>query len=92
MHNPVSKKAINFGKSDLHKFKMELFEQLKKERKVALRMGELADNDKWQLKYPRLKEVLSGKVKVEDLKESDVSYSMNQKGVDMRLGLSLIHI
>lgn len=89
VHNPVSKKAINFGKSDLFNFKMELFEQLKKERKVALRMGELADNDKWQLKYPKLKEVLSGKTKVEELRDSDVSYSMNQKGVDMRLGLDI---
>lgn len=89
VHNPITKKAIDFKKTDLYKFKMDLFEQLKKERKFALRMGELEDNDGWHLKYPVLKELVSGKKEVKDLAESDVTYSINQKGVDMRLGLDI---
>lgn len=89
VHNPITKKAVNFGKTPLYDFKMSFFEQLKKERKVALRMGELEDNDRWQLKYPVLKDLLAGRITLEQVKESDVSYSIGQKGVDMRLGLDI---
>lgn len=88
-HNPVTQKAIDFSKSSLYKFKMEFYEELKKERKVALRMGYLDDNEAWQLDYGVLKKLARGKLQVSDLKESDVTYSINQKGVDMRLGLDI---
>ena len=68
---------------------MEFYEELKKERKVALRMGYLDDNEAWQLDYGVLKKLARGKLQVSDLKESDVTYSINQKGVDMRLGLDI---
>ena len=89
VHNPITKNALDFSKSNLYKFKMELFQELKSERKLALRMGELSDSNKWQLSYDKLKELLSGKTEIKDLTLSDVQYSIAQKGVDMRLGLDI---
>ena len=36
-----------------------------------------------------LKELLAGKITVKDLTEEDVLYSVQQKGVDMRIGLDI---
>ena len=59
VHNPVSKRCINFAKSDLAKFKNELIEELKKKRKVALRLGVLKSGD-WQLRANVVKDVIDG--------------------------------
>ncbi|NEN75805.1 hypothetical protein F9B74_05630 [Pelistega sp. NLN82] len=42
MHNPLTKQAIDFSKSDEAKFRQELHERLLKKRKLALRLGDLA--------------------------------------------------
>ena len=38
-HHPITNRQIEFGKSDLSKSRHALFEQLRKERKLALRLG-----------------------------------------------------
>jgi uncharacterized LabA/DUF88 family protein len=92
MHNPITKKAIDFSKSEEYKFRVELFETLKMKRKVALRLGNLKDNGKWCIHSNKVKELLSGKIKVEDLKENDVYLEIRQKGIDMKIGVDISSI
>lgn len=89
VHNPVSKRLIDFSKSDEYAFRNAVIESLKKKRKVALRIGELKDNGNWHL-YPRVvKELLSGKKSVNEINESDVYLEIKQKGIDMKIGVDI---
>ena len=52
-HHPVTNRPIEFGKSDLALARQALFEQLRKERKLALRLGKVNREHDWALS-PRL--------------------------------------
>jgi uncharacterized LabA/DUF88 family protein len=45
-HNPVTGKAVDFAKTDAYKFQIDFFKELRKKRKVALRLGILEDRNK----------------------------------------------
>ncbi len=88
-HNPVSGKLIDFSKTEQYNFKIAFLEELKKKRKVALRLGVLSDNNKWIITPSKTKELLKGKIKIEDLTENDVKFDLVQKGVDIKIGLDI---
>lgn len=87
--NPISRKEIDFSTTDEAKFRCELFEQLKHKRKMALRLGHLKDNDTWEILPAIMKKLLANKVKLSDLNESNVKYSIRQKGVDIKIGCDI---
>jgi uncharacterized LabA/DUF88 family protein len=89
VHNPVTGKAVDFSKSKVAEFRISFLEELKKQRKVALRLGEVKDHAGWVLKPEKTKALLNRKIAVDDLKEDDVYYDLSQKGVDMRIGLDI---
>ncbi|MBU0765606.1 MAG: NYN domain-containing protein, partial [Bacteroidetes bacterium] len=66
-HNPVTGKAVDFSKTDQYKFQVEFFEELKKKRKVALRLGELRDHRRWIIRPEKVKELLNKDISVDDL-------------------------
>ena len=89
-HNPVTGKAIDFSKTATYTFRMELYKQLVRKRKVALRRGRLGVSARgWVIKPTPTRELLSESKTVADLDEDDVEYELNQKGVDMRMGLDI---
>lgn len=63
--------------------------QLRKLRKVALRLGRLADHTHWAIRPEVTKQLLSGKIGIAELSPDDVHYDVRQKGVDMRIGLDI---
>lgn len=90
VYHPALKRNIDFGKSDTYAWANSFYEELKKKRKVALRMGSLSDaNAHFALKPDTTKVLCQGKRGVESLTDSDFSISFNQKGVDMRIGLDI---
>lgn len=52
-HHPISNRQIEFAKSDLAIARQALFDQLRKERKLALRLGKVNRDHDWMLS-PRL--------------------------------------
>ncbi len=88
-HNPITGKVVDFSKSIIAKFRLAFFEELKKQRKVALRLGVVKDHAAWVLRKEKTKELLHKKITVADLQEDDVYYDLSQKGVDMRIGLDI---
>lgn len=91
-HNPVSGKVIDFSKTDQYKFQVAFFEELRKKRKVALRLGVLEDKNKWIIKADKSKDLLKGAISVGDLTENDVQFDFTQKMVDMKIGLDIASI
>lgn len=90
VYHPGLKRGVDFGHSDTYKWATAFFEELKKKRKMALRMGTLADaNAHYSLNPQKIKELCLGYISVDDLTENDFSISFAQKGVDMRIGLDI---
>ncbi|HPC17652.1 MAG TPA: NYN domain-containing protein [Candidatus Hydrogenedentes bacterium] len=90
VHNPVTNRALDFSKTATAIWRRDFHAELKKTRKVALRLGYLNDRSgAWVLKGDNLKKLLKGDIAVQDLKEDDVRYDVKQKGVDMRIGLDI---
>lgn len=88
-HNPISKKSIDFSKSDEARFRKALHDQLKAKRKVALRLGRLANDTPWTIKPDVIQLLLSGKKQFSDLTPEDVMPNVRQKGIDMRIGVDI---
>lgn len=88
-HHPLTKRPIDFSKNPAALFRLQLFEELKKLRKVALRLGHLQGNLVWNLRPERFKAMLAGNCTIADLKESDITHDIRQKGVDMKIGIDI---
>ena len=91
-HNPVNGRSIDFKKTDQYKFQISFFEELKKKRKIALRLGVLEDNKKWIIKPSKTKLLLNKTIGVDDLSEDDVQFDFTQKMVDIKIGLDIASI
>lgn len=89
LHNPITKRVVDFAKSDEAIFRQELHAHLRSKRKVALRLGHLSTNVQWTIKPEKITDLLKGKIKFEDLTDRDVIPNVRQKGVDMRIGVDV---
>jgi hypothetical protein len=54
-HNPISKKAIDFSKTEIYNQRLTIFEELKKKRKLALRLGHIKNSGSWQIYSAKVK-------------------------------------
>ena len=88
--HPKTMKGIDFRRSDTYRWTLEFFEELKKQRKVALRLGELSDERAtFRLSDEATKRLFAKKISIDDISEKDFDVSFSQKGVDMRIGLDI---
>ncbi|ELY4627309.1 NYN domain-containing protein [Cronobacter sp. HA18006] len=79
----------NFKQDPGSILRSELHEELRKNRKTALRMGVLSSHAKWQLNDYALKDLLDGKRNWDSLTNDDFHYEYKQKAVDIKLGMDI---
>ena len=90
LYHPLTQKNIHMKRTDTYKWTIDFFEQLRQKRKVALRLGTLSDNNTGYLPKPEIvKKLCSGALKIEDLSEEDFDIAVEQKGVDMKIGIDI---
>ncbi len=89
MHNPISKRGIDFSKYPEAIFRQELHSRLPTKRKLALRLGQLSTDAPWTIKPGKVTELLAGKRDFSELTPDDVISSVRQKGIDMRIGVDV---
>lgn len=90
VYHPLLHKTVDFSKSDLYKWMSEFLDGLKGRRKVALRLGLLADAQAcYTLRPDAVKQLCNGKLKVENLEEQHFVLDVKQKGVDMKIGVDI---
>lgn len=88
--HPLLNKSVNLGKSNEYKWMSSFLDELKHQRKVALRLGRISENSTgYNLKYETLKKLMNRSITVDDLTESDFCFELEQKGVDMRIGIDI---
>lgn len=90
IYNPLTHETIDFLKLDSSKWAKDFFDSLSHKRKVALRFGELSDGTAgYSINRAATKSLINGKKKIEELTQNDLAFSVQQKGVDMRIGLDI---
>ena len=90
IYHPLLRRGIDFRHSETFGWTNSFFDELKMQRKVALRLGELSEeNASYRLNDEKLKNLLSGKIRIADLTENDFQVNFQQKGVDMKIGLDI---
>lgn len=90
VYHPLKKQGVHFKKSETYAWTNEFYDELRKQRKVALRMGELSDAfASFNLSANATKQIFAGTRQLSDITENDFSISFQQKGVDMKIGLDI---
>ena len=90
VYHPFLKRDKSLKKEPLYTWMTEFQNALRSKRKVALRLGRLADNGiGYGLSIDTVKKLCNGTLLVSDLTESDFVLNTKQKGVDMRIGLDI---
>lgn len=70
--------------------KIDTLKELKHHRKFALRMGRINDTQvHYSLRAEPTKRLLRGDIRVEDITVDDLELNLEQKGVDMRIGVDI---
>lgn len=68
----------------------EFLNELKHHRKFALRMGRLSEGQiYYNLKYDSTKKLMNGSLRISDLSDNDFELHLEQKGVDMKIGIDI---
>lgn len=83
LHNPITKKSLDFSKSKEAVFRNALHQELRTKRKVALRLGRLAGDIHWVFKPAVMDKLLKNQMALAAVTEDDVIPSFRQKGVDV---------
>ena len=89
VYHPLTRKNVDLDKSDTYTWTIAFLNELKKRRKFALRLGELSDYMAYNLRPEVTRELCAGKKKVEELTDKDFMFTVQQKGVDMKIGLDI---
>lgn len=88
--HPLKRTQIDLGKTDEFKWMTDFQEEMKKKRKVALRLGHLLDtNIQYVIRPDLTKKLCNGALKISDLTEKDFVLTIYQKGVDMKIGVDI---
>lgn len=89
-HNPISGKSVDFSITSVATAQRNLFESIKTTPNFALRRGHTVwQNKEWTLRFEKLKGLLSKKITVDDLTEKDIYPRIQQKTVDMKMGIDI---
>ncbi len=91
VYHPLLKKTIDLGRTDDYKWSMNFYDELRCKRKFAVRLGNLSENTAhYILKQDAVKKLMNKTITVDALTESDFRFNVEQKGVDMRIGVDII--
>lgn len=88
--HPLLKKNINLSKTDTYTWTTTFLDELRRARKFAVRLGVLSDSSLgYSLNKEIQKKLFAGTIALGDITERDFSATLEQKGVDMKLGIDI---
>ena len=93
-HTPVGRRPIDYSRTGQATFRQKLFDALRGSPNLAVRLGEVRKDGgrSWILNERPQKDLLAGRLAVEDLTDDDFAPALRQKGVDMRIGIDIASI
>lgn len=87
--HPISGEDFDFSRTEEAAFRRGLHDELKRLRKLALRLGHLVEGRGWQISGDKTRALLAGEIDAAELEFKDVFFDFRQKGVDMKIGLDI---
>ena len=93
LYHPLEKKNIDLRKTPTYAWSNAFFSELRKKRKIALRLGRLAGmGHGYRINPDTVKKLCNGSLDLQKLQSTDFSIDIEQKGVDMRIGLDIANL
>ena len=90
IYNPITQKTVSLDKTPEFLWMTEFLKELKHYRKFALRMGRINDTQvHYYLKHEPTKKLLRKDISISDITIDDLELNLEQKGVDMRIGVDI---
>lgn len=90
IYNPLTGKTEDLKKSKEYTWTTDFLKELKHRRKFALRLGRLSETQlNYYISSDATKKLLRGSMQVSDLTQNDLILNIEQKGVDMRIGIDI---
>lgn len=90
VYHPLTQRSVNLERTPLYSWTNDFFKCLSHQRKLALRMGELLESTAgYVLKPDIVKKICNHTKQISELTEQDFTLEIQQKGVDMRIGLDI---
>ena len=89
LSKPVSGDLLDFGRTQSAAFRRDLHDQLRRQRKLALRLGRLSDRGEWKLKFSANQQLRDGILHSEDLADEHFEPDLRQTQVDMKIGIDI---
>ena len=91
LFNPLSRTTVDYGKTEIYRFRTAFHNELRRSRKVALRLGYVSDdeNARWLIRTDLIKDLLDQRIGIPDLKPEDIRPNLRQKEVDMKIGIDI---
>ena len=91
--NPVTGANVNLQRQTTYQWTKDFFDALLSKRKVALRLGRLSTvGIRYILRSDAMKDICAGRRTVSSLTDDDLELHIEQKGVDMRIGIDIAHL
>lgn len=93
IYHPYLRSQVDLAKTPLYEWTSTFFNALKEKRKLALRLGKLAEEQAhYTIRPDIVRKLCNGSVTFEELTEHDYVLQIDQKGVDMKIGLDIASI
>ena len=90
IYHPLLKAQIDYSTTELYTWTHEFFKELKKRRKFALRLGNLSESvAHFNLRMDATKKLCAGSLRFEDITDEHFELKVEQKGVDMKIGIDI---
>jgi uncharacterized LabA/DUF88 family protein len=86
--NPISGQQIHFGQTDVFRARKRFVDDLKYRPRLAFRSGRLS-NDGWQIPPNKTRGIIRKIQSGQSLEARDVQINLNQKEVDIKIGLDI---
>jgi len=85
----TNRRSIDFSQQASTIQRKNILEELKKQRKFALRLGHIKHDKQWKLTDHALNKLIKREIVFDDLTNNDFYYNSRQKGVDIKLGIDI---
>lgn len=90
VENPVSGRTVDLSETEVARFRGALHDELRRKRKVALRLGSLAPaRPQWTLRPQVTLDLIEGRRTLGTLGEEDLALDTRQRGVELRMGMDV---
>lgn len=89
VNGETNKRSIDFSKEPQAVHRKLILDELKKQRKFALRLGTIKHDKQWKISDRALNQLINGEKEFSELTNDDFYYGMRQKGVDIKLGVDV---